>query len=308
MKDFKNILVALDNSPMDAELVKAVDFISGIAGTESISFIHIIRNTNFSEKILKEFPNLISNAIAERKNSLQQTIDRNLDTAKGLDVNLEVLEGQPTKALMKAIEVKNADLLVLGRKKEKRNGGVLINRMARRAACSLLVVPEGLKSIKFNKIQVPIDFSSYSHLAMDYAASLIKNGLEDTEIITQNVYSVPAGYHYTGKTYQEFAEIMEQNARADFKSFMADIDIDLSKINNIYTLDKHDDVIETISQSARNMGSDAIMIGAKGRDATTALFIGSSAEKLIHQESDIPIFVIRHKGKSAGIMEYIKEL
>jgi nucleotide-binding universal stress UspA family protein len=51
-----------------------------------------------------------------------------------------------------------------------------------------------------------------------------------------------------------------------------------------------------------------IIIGAKGRTAATALFIGSLAERLIQINNKVPLLVTRPKGKNAGIIEYILEI
>ncbi|MEM8895295.1 MAG: universal stress protein, partial [Bacteroidota bacterium] len=223
---------------------------------------------------------------------------------------LEYITGQPTMSIWPLVARDALYLLLLGRKwiDSTGTGGIIINRLARRAACSLLVIPEGNNQLDLKRILVPVDFSVHAHMALECAASLTKGHNDESEIITQNVYSVPGGYHYTGKTYAEFAEIMKDNAKNDYQQFISDIDVDMSKVKNIYTQDKNDDIIATVYKTAKKLEVDTIMIGAKGRTATTALFIGSAAEKMIQYDSDIPLFVIRPKGKNAGILEYLKEL
>ncbi|MEQ9297406.1 MAG: universal stress protein [Cyclobacteriaceae bacterium] len=308
MNTFENILVGLDNTAMDIELIRSVKHISSKASTKKILFTHVIRTANISDSLLKEFPNLIEDAIRDRKESLWASIAKEFGESDKSKLELRVVQGQPTKEVMKLVSKEEVDLVVVGRKKSRPNGGVIINRLARRAACSLLVIPEGKSDFQLNKILVPIDFSVHAHMALDCASTLSKQCDRDAEIITQNVFSVPAGYHYTGKTYTEFAEIMKDNAKKDYEQFISDIDIDLSKVKNFYTQDKNDDIIETIYRTAKKLKVDTIMVGAKGRTATTALFIGSAAEKLIQYDTDIPLFVIRPKGKNAGILEYLKEL
>lgn len=308
MNTFENILIGLDNTAMDQELIRSVKHISSKASTKKILFVHVIRTANISDSLLKEFPNLIEDALRDRKDSLWNTIKEVFGDEDKSKIELRVVQGQPTKEIMRQVDAEEIDLVVVGRKKAKRSGGVLINRLARRASCSLLVIPEGKVDLTLNKILVPIDFSVHSHMALECAAELTKNRKQQTEIITQNVFSVPGGYHYTGKTYAEFAEIMKDNAKKDYEQFISDIDIDLSKVKNFYTQDKNDDIIATIYRTAKKLGVDTIMVGAKGRTATTALFIGSAAEKLIQYDTDIPLFVIRPKGKNAGIIEYLKEL
>lgn len=308
MNTFENILVGLDNTPMDLELIRSVKNISAKASTNKILFTHVIRTANISDSLLKEFPSLIEDAIRDRKKTIWASIDEVFADADKSKLELRVVQGQPTKEIMRLVDQEGIDLVVLGRKKSKTKGGVLVNRLARRAACSLLVMPEGKANLELNKILVPIDFSVHAHMALECAATLSKQNQNDTEIITQNVFSVPAGYHYTGKTYDEFADIMKDNAKKDYEQFISDIDIDLSGVKNFYTQDKNDDIIATIYRTAKRLDVDTIMVGAKGRTATTALFIGSAAEKLIQYDTDIPLFVIRPKGKNAGILEYLKEL
>ena len=115
---------------------------------------------------------------------------------------------------MKLIEDDDIDLVMVGRKKEKKGGGIVIHRLARRAGCSLLIVPQGVKE-SIRTILVPIDFSDYSSSALDEAISVAVNSSSEVKIIAQNVYQVPSGYHYTGKSYEEFALIMKQNAERD---------------------------------------------------------------------------------------------
>ena len=75
-----------------------------------------------------------------------------------------------------------------------------------------------------------------------------------------------------------------------------------------YTEDVSDDPVEEIVAKAKEIGADGIIIGAKGRTAATALFIGSMAERLIQYNDSIPLLVTRPKGKNAGILDYILEI
>ncbi len=310
MSTFEKILIGLDNTAMDQQLIRSAKHISRISGTQHILFTHVVRTANLSDTLIKEFPNLVEDALKDRRQSLWTAIEKEFDSNDIGKVDLEVIQGQPTKEIMRQVSKEGTDLVVVGRKKSNSTGtgGVIINRLARRASCSLLVIPEGKSDIRLNKVLVPIDFSLHAHMALECAASLSKECQHKPEIITQNVFSVPAGYHYTGKTYSEFSDIMKQNAKRDYQQFVSDIDIDLSQVKNIYTQDKNDDIIGTIYKTAKKLDVDTIMIGAKGRTATTALFIGSAAEKMIQYDTDIPLFVIRPKGKNAGILEYLKEL
>src|SRR5690606_23592470 len=157
------------------------------------------------------------------------------------------------------------------------------------------------------KLLVPSDFSDYSKDALEEAIMIAERhgGLE---IVCQNVFTVPSGYHYTGKSYEEFTQIMRMHAEINYKKFIRKIDTKGIKITPVYTQDVLDDPVEEIVAKAKERNADCIIIGAKGRTAATALFIGSMAERLIQYNDSIPLMVTRPKGKNAGILDYILEI
>jgi nucleotide-binding universal stress UspA family protein len=307
MYKFNKILVALDHTDMDNKLIDAVCSICQTSGSKHIYFVNLIRDFQFPEDMLKEFPDIVDKVLADRRKVIEDEI-MNRFACEGVKVHFIIKQGQPTKEIMKLTADEKIDLILLGRKNKKKGGGTIINRLARRIGCSILIIPVD-SEFKLNRVHVPLDFSSYSKMAMEKAVELAKSSHTPVKIITQNVYQVPSGYHYTGKTFDEFAEIMEKNAEKDYHNLVAGMKLDGLDIENTYTLDKDEDVISTIYQHAsQNIKADLIIIGAKGRTATTALFIGSKAEKLIRLDSQIPVMIVRPKGKAAGLREYIKEL
>ena len=152
------------------------------------------------------------------------------------------------------------------------------------------------------------DFSDYSKSALEKAVTLVKKSGKEGKVIVQNVYQVPVGYHYTGKSFEEFAKIMKEHAKKDWKKYAKGLKLEGVDLEQTYTLDKDEDITADIFRTAKKTKADLIVFGAKGRTATTALFIGSKAEKLIQIDTEIPMLVIRPKGKRAGFLEYIKDL
>lgn len=306
MYKFNKILVGLDHTSMDEELINAACTVCQLSGSKEIYFINIVRDFNLPDDVRMEFPDIIDKAIEERKTQIESEVLEKF-ACNGVTPHFIIKQGQPTKEIMKFAAEQKIDLIVIGRKKENSSSGVLIQRLARRAGCSLLIVPSG-KEMKMGKIHVPVDFSSYSKMALEKAVTFAKKLSPTPEIIVQNVYQVPSGYHYTGKSYDEFSKIMKDHAEKDYKVFIQDLKLGDIKLNDLYTLDKEDDVIAEIYKKAKKEKADLIIIGAKGRSSTTAIFIGSKAEKFLHLDSEIPVMVVRPKGKRAGIREYLKEL
>ncbi|MDN3668004.1 universal stress protein [Echinicola jeungdonensis] len=307
MYQIKKLIVCLDHSEMDETLVKFASFIAKINQTKKIYFTNVIRNLQIPKDILKEFPNLVDNMIDERKGQMKEVVDAHFD--KKLDINLTyvVKEGQLSKKILKLAHEKSADMILVGRKTSLPGSGVVSQRLARRASCSLLIVPENCTP-KIDKLLVPSDFSDYSKDAMEEAIMIADRNGSHVDIICQNVFSVPSGYHLTGKSFEEFGAIMKVNAEVNYKKFIRKIDTKNVKIQPVYTMDNNDDPVEDIIKKAHELKVDGIIIGAKGRTAATALFIGSMAERLIQLIDHFPLLVTRPKGKNAGILDYILEI
>lgn len=296
----------MDTSEADKTLLKFITMMANASQTKEVHFFNSIRTMNIPEDVLKDFPDIKKKTIEERKQQITDLVEATLPADILSMVQVHIQEGSPSRGILNFVEDHNIDLVIMGRHKDFVGGGILSNRLARRAACSLFIVPENSEPA-VGHILVPCDYSPHSKIAMEEAI-LIARKYSVPKVTCQNVYTVPGGYHYSGKTYEEFAEVMEKNAAKQFKKFMSDIDHEGVNIEPVYTLDENDDPVEDIVHYANKTKPDALIIGVKGRTATTALFIGSKAEQLIQLNSQIPMLVVRPKGNNAGIMDLLKEI
>ncbi|MGY6522710.1 MAG: universal stress protein [Mongoliitalea sp.] len=307
MYPIKKLIVCLDQSTLDETLVRFASFIASANQTKKIYFTNVIRNLHIPKEVLEEFPNLIDNMVEEKKTHMQEVVDKYFGDKEGIEFSFVVKEGQLSKKILKLAHEKSADMIIVGRKVNLPGTGVISQRLARRASCSLLIVPEGTVP-KMDRLLVPSDFSDYSKDAMEEAVLIVEKYGGSAEIVCQNVFTVPSGYHFTGKSYDEFTSIMLMHAEINFKKFIRKIDTKGIEITPVYTQDEDDDPVEDILAKAKEINADSIIIGAKGRTAATALFIGSMAERLIQLNDQFPLLVTRPKGKNAGILDYILEI
>lgn len=300
------VMVLMDTSEADKNLLKYLEKIAIVNDTKEIHIFNSISEMKIPEQVLKDFPEIKENSIADRKAKLRQTVEEHLPQELIDICQIQVKEGAPSKAILKYVEKNNIDLLMMGRHKNFIGGGVLSTRLARRAACSIFIIPEN-SELSMDTLHVPCDFSEHSKIAMEEAIRIARR-YENMKIICQNVYTVPGGYHYSGKSYEEFAEVMRSNAERDYREFISRIDHNGINLDVVYSLDTNDNPVTDIIDYAHEIKPSAIVIGVKGRTATTALFIGSRAEQLIQYNNDIPMMVVRPKGKNSGLMDLLKEI
>jgi nucleotide-binding universal stress UspA family protein len=307
MYPIKKMIVCLDQSPLDQTLIAFAGAIAKVNQVKKIYFTNVIKNFGLPKEMLEEFPDLIEKMVGERRTAMENTVNKYLDPQKGLEVSFVVKEGNLSKKILKLAEETSVDLILLGKKATLVGTGVASQRMARRATCSLLLVPEDAKP-KFTRLLVPSDFSEHSKTALEEGILWAKKQGLKTELFFQNVFTIPSGYYFTGKSLEEFTDQLKAHAAANFKKFIRKIDTKGIKITPIYTPDQDDNPIQEIVATALAQKADVILIGAKGNTASTALHIGSLAERLIQYNNRVPLLVSRPKGKNAGVLDYLLEI
>mgnify|MGYP006179738503 CR=1 FL=1 len=105
----------------------------------------------------------------------------------------------------------------------------------------------------------------------------------------------------TGKSFEEFADIMKENAQKDFKKYV-------SKHNHPnlsceILVDDERNPGEQIIDYAQKIGGDMLLLGSRGRTSSAAVILGSTAEKLIHSNKVLPMLIFKRKGETMGFFD-----
>lgn len=303
MKNFVKAIVGLDLTEMDEILISKVSKMVDFLGIKKIYFTHVAKDLTLPDEIKEHFPDLASStdeAIrAEVKNLIQKA---NFPT--GIDIDILVEEGKPMDTLCRWAKIKDVDLIIMGRKEELEGSGSLAKNMAHRAPCSVLFFTEksGLELPK--KVLIPMDFSDHSIMTMQFAERIAKE--QNCEIVGLHIYSIPTGYYKTGKSHEEFAEIMETHAKNDYKKFIEKHDF--KAFECIYKLKDDGNEGRFIIQQAKEIGADLILMGSRGRTPSAAVLLGSIAEKLVNINNMVPMLIFKKKGENMSFLDALLKL
>ncbi len=298
MGTIKKIIVGLDLTKFDETVLNYLKTVNMIARPEKVTLLNIHDEVHLSKDLLEKFPDLKQSVAQDHIQQLKN--ECNNFNIVGADIEYIAHEGNPLEEIMKAAKSKDADLIVVGKKKTK-SKGVSHDKLARASYCDILIVTEASKT-DIKNILVATDFSKHSKLALTKAIDLADHS--NAQINLLHVYHVPHGYSKTGKSFEEFAQIMKENAQKDCEEFLSDVDLKGVEINPIYVLADSDDDYEHIITSANASKADLIVVGAKGRTNLSAFFVGSITEKLIHH-SDIPLYISKTKGEKFGFLDVL---
>jgi len=298
MYKLDRFLVALDLTALDEAIISYASTVAELLGTSHVYFFHVAKSLDIPDEISKKYPDLMAPLDESLKNDLQKKISAHF--LYDCDYSIVVREGNPTDKILRWSDIKEVDLIIVGRKIQLKGSGVLPHKLSRLAHCSMLYIPENTRST-IEKILVPVDFSKNSSLALETAMILKKDSA--LKIYLQNAYQVPWGYHSTGKSYEEFSEIMKDNAQKSAKKFLKLNKIQNGDVELVLSLDEEKDPAEVAYAEATRRKVDMIIMSSKGRSGLANFIMGSVASKMAYLDSSIPLFIAKNKADNMGFFE-----
>ena len=221
------------------------------------------------------------------------------------EFNFDVLVGDPTKQIINWSKTKEIDLIILGKKSRRKGGGITARNIVNLVHCSALFIPEN-GTIKTKSILLPVDYSKASNIA--FLKGLELSRLLNAALTCLHAYSVPSGYHKTGKTLEEFADIIRQHSKTDFEAYLKKENISLSELDTEYIHDNKGAPSNIILEYANTHKIDLIIIGSKGRTALSSVLLGSVAVKIIENELKIPVMVVKTGEANLNLIDAILQI
>ena len=233
------------------------------------------------------------------KKQMEEVVKKYFDGHPDTELVCEAIQGKPLFELLSRIRENDIDLVVVDRENPETSGITLSERLARKAPCSVLMIPEGNEA-KFTRVLVALDFSKNSEDAMDVAIAFASAA--KAELVCLNVYSVPAGYYKTGKSHEQFSEILKKNSEENFKKFISKLDLKGLSPKPLFVESKSSP--KAIMEVVDKEKIDLLVLGAKGRSSSAAVLLGSVTEKLIWA-TKIPLLAVKKKGAGMGLLDVL---
>ncbi len=306
MKGFQKIMAGLDLSEMDNALLKYLGFFLGKIGPiEKLYCIHVEKDLDIHESVLDEYPELNRPTDEIITEDMEEEIRRHLDPSIQPLATFQAVEGNPLGQLLRWAHLKKVDLTALGRKQTSKKKEIIVHKLARKSGNSLLLVPEKAPE-KLDSILVPVDLSDHAGLALQQAAWLSEKN-NGAKIYCLKVFHVPGDYYKTGKTYEEFKEIMRGHAVKRYEKWLSGLSLEGSvKPEPIFVCDDHNNPAKIIDQQAKALDADFIVIGSKGQTTGAFILLGSTAETLIKLNDTIPMLIVKKENENFGIWDALK--
>ncbi|MBU2915936.1 MULTISPECIES: universal stress protein [Reichenbachiella] len=287
MLNLNNLLVCLDGTNLDDHLLEYSSMMARFFKNTKTTFIHVAP----------------SNTDMAMKKYLQDKIDRLF--TNDCEKHIEMVQGTGAQHILGWSGLKDIDVVVMGIKPRSVSSGINATKVLNGSLCSVMLVPVTEK-YDVSRVLIPLDFSENSLKSLNTALRIKE--YTDIEVILQHVYFVPTGYSSTGKTYDEFAEIMLKNKQKEYDVFKKTNALDDSQFEVIFTLDEDQKPSDNIYELAQERDVDLIIIGSKGRTKAASMLVGSTAVSLVHYDQDIPCLVVKDKDESMGFFDALLKI
>ncbi len=306
MYRIKKVMVGLDFTSHDQILMEYTAYLTRTLQVEEVWFVHAEYKFDIERDPDSPVYGLGISYEEPVKELLEKTVKKGFDNSAGVRVKTRVLKGGTVKEMLRLIRDEDMDMLVVGKKDDEDGTGVVPEKLARKAHCAVLIVPQH-PSHKLEKILIPVDFSEYSLLAFEKARNVLEHKPE-AELFVLHVSQMPTGYYASGKSYEEFAEIMLGHAKRKYEKFITKNGLSDLKLNPVFRIRDDQHYSKSILEEARKLEADIILIGAKGQSAISVLLLGSVTESLIRRNTTFPIMILKRKDEYMGLIDALMEV
>jgi len=292
----RRALVALEKGETDRTILRYFNFFMKLTPVERVSFLHVLPKPDFWEGIEteeKEIPQDNAAQLQALKDLKMRTMSM-LEIAKDVKTDFGIRQGSPLEELLAEADALDADLIVTGVSTRRGAHGILAKTLARHSTCNTLIVPD-LSQPVLKSILVPIDFSENSAKALHMAVSLNSHLTLPAKITCIHVYDFPdASWYRIQRTESEMREMIEKNRQNALDDFLLkEIPDYHDGIDTVLVARMKPNIGNYVMETADELGSDLIVIGAKGHSKVERLFMGSVTEKVLALTTHIPVMIVK---------------
>jgi nucleotide-binding universal stress UspA family protein len=307
MKSLTNLtrlMVGLDFTEMDALVIQFVsDYLKINSHVEKIYFIHVERSIEWPEEVKQIMP---LPRDEELKDNMIEMVKKYIPEQGEVEMSYEIVAGQPLLEILHWCNIKQIDLMIVGKKLKKNGNGVVPQMLARKSKTSIIFINEHYGR-DISRILVPMDFSEHGQLALCQAIEMASE-IEGGTVIAQHIYSLPTGYSKMGKSRAEMEAIMKKYAMRDFDKLISKVDTKQVHVEAVFEVSHDLSVAQNIINQAKKVNADYVIMGSKGQNASAILLLGSVTEKLINDCYDFPLMVIKKQGENIGFWDALMKI
>lgn len=298
MKRFQKLLVHLDlEGAHDEAAVRHAAAVSRLSHAQRVEFVHTGSAAPLLLGFLDDSPARAARWLAQAKTEVEALVRQHFRGPKGCRVRVQVLGGAGFHDLLDQLRQGDTDLILVGKSE---TNGAFVEKLARKAPCSVMVVPPG-RLVACRRILVTTDFSDHSVKAVEVAVAFAK-ARKLKKLCCFHGYQIPYGHHKTGIPREQFQKETETWVQRRFQELREMTD--LGGLATDFVCRESPIVAPGILKQAGQQKSDLLVMGARGMDALAAALLGSTTAQVV-RETQIPTLVVKPKGAGRNVLDLL---
>ena len=143
MYRFKKILVGLGKSEHDAVILRYAGWLSRMAKSQKMILFHAVERPDSFSCLPSEYAECFEPPEPLSREKMEELARKSLDGYPEMVKECQVIEGDPFGGIIQKVREEDIDLVILGRKTGRESNRNLPLKLARKAPCSVWVIPEG---------------------------------------------------------------------------------------------------------------------------------------------------------------------
>lgn len=283
MHRFRHLMVGLTRTDSDGGLLRYAARVAQLGTVHEVRFVHVLS------------PDLTTaSAHDEALTAIQTAVSKDFaPSSPTLHVHFDVLKGPLVDRLLAYTAEQEADVLLLGHRKDHPNRYALARRLAMKAPCSVWLVPENSPPT-LERPLVAVDFSDHAADTILVATSMARlAGV--AECLALHVY-----FNEARATYEEYDQVIRGQEVKAFQQFLAPLNCQGVTVRPLF--EEGANVAHVITRVAEREKADLIVMATRGRSRSAAILLGSVAEETI-VETKVPLLVVKHFGARMGVLQ-----
>lgn len=285
MKNYKNILVALDLSDLDEVLIKYASFIAQRLKAQKVYFVHNIKKYEISALFEEQLKDVnLDQVIGDELN------DKVEEHFKA-EIEWEVLisEDPYSESLIKYVVDKYAiQLAIVGNKKHEKGTGLVSGKLLRLLRCDILAVPRAAKP-KIELIWAGSDLSPESRKVFNATKALQESGGTSLKLV--HVYSVPVQFSpYVSP--ESMAPKVEKHVQEKIEKYIKKTNYS-EPIEPLIFLGRESGAAQKIIANIKKSEADLLVVTDKGGNTFSPFAVGSVTEELFNANFGVPLWVVK---------------
>ncbi len=278
MHKFDTFLVCLDLSDKDRQVLSHASVLVQSLQCSKLVFFHSLYGGGEKGDARKSSDEALS--------SLSNRVADWFESNASLETEYFVCGGPPMEEILEYVAFSNVDLVLCGKSTSKQHHDLLPHKIARRAPCSVLLLPYECR-LNFDRILVAVDHSEYSREALCVASRVLAQS-DDSKVILVEAIDMPYGSQMSIGA-SRFVDLRE-NATEQLQKFAQDSGIDESKVNIVIASNLK--ASTAILEVARKRSANMIVMGSKGKGAVAATILGSTVENVARGTHN-PLLIVK---------------